>query len=58
MAILQTKKTILYITIPENIMYLKMNKSSTHSSRVFVSGKKSRTLKIKPFFLALKSLPI
>lgn len=50
MAILQTKKkklSILHITIPENITYLKINKSSTHTvlefseALLFMSGKKA-----------------
>lgn len=63
----QKKKnlSILHTTIPENIMYLKINKSSTHTvlefseALLFMSGKKKQNLKNNFFFfLALKSLPI
>lgn len=50
------KLSILHTTIPENIMYLKINKSSTHTvlefseALLFMSGKKKQNLKNNFFF--------
>lgn len=54
------KLSILHTTIPENIMYLKINKSSTHTvlefseALLFMSGKKKQNLKNNFFFFGFE----